>query len=85
MYTATVQKAPTLGYGVARLGLFGGGGGISSESGTGGCFRFWACPAWVQRSTYSKRISFVTGHCMLLHTAGERNNTQNSPKTLLSF
>lgn len=67
----TVQ---TVGYGMALLGLFGGGGGISSASGSGGCFRFWAWTAWAQRSTYSKRISFVTGSWMLLHTAGERNN-----------
>lgn len=37
-----VQKNPAAGYGMARLGLFGGGGGMSSESGSGGCFRFCA-------------------------------------------
>lgn len=63
-------QSPAEGYGIARLGLFGGGGGMSSESGSGGCFRFWAWTAWAQRSTYSRRFSFVTGSRMLLHTAG---------------
>ena len=49
-----VQRGPALavvglggvgGYGMARLGLFGGGGGISSESGSAACFRFWAWTA----------------------------------------
>lgn len=77
MYTVTGEQSmrpSCVGYGMARLGLFGGGGGMSSESGSGGCFRFWAWTAWAQRSTYSRRISFVTGSRMLLHTAGERGN-----------
>lgn len=65
-------ESPAVSYGMARLGIFGGGGGISSESGSGGCFRFWAWTAWAQRSTYSKRNSFVTGSWMLLQTAGEK-------------
>lgn len=61
-------------YGAAQLGLFGGGGGISSESGSDGRFRVCALTPWAQRSRYSKRISFVTGSWMLLQTAGERKN-----------
>lgn len=63
---------------MARLGLFGGGGGMSSESGSGGCFRFWAWTAWEQRSTYSRRISFVTGSRMLLHTAGGETRSKHT-------
>lgn len=60
-----VSRGMTLRYcGMLWLALFGGGGGISSES--AGCLR--DC-IWAHRSRNSKRISFVTGCWMLLHTA----------------
>lgn len=77
----TVQRDPAVDYGMARLGLFGGGGGMSSESGSAGCSRFWPCTAWVQRSTYSRRITLVTGSRMLWHTAGEGNNVPTNTQT----
>lgn len=63
------------GYGMARLGFLGGGGGMSSASGSAGRLRFWACWAAVQRSTYSRRISLVTGLWMLSHTPGKQTQT----------
>ncbi len=50
--------------GMVWSALFGGGGGMSSES--AGCLR--DC-AWAHRSKNSKRIAFVTGCWILLHTA----------------
>lgn len=72
------------GYGEAQLGLFGGGGGISSESGSDGRFRLCALTPWAQRSRYSKRISFVTGSWMLLHTAGQRKTNGHSRKEVIT-
>lgn len=76
MYSPTVHKAQLRGYGMARLGLLGGGGGISSESGSAGRFWFGAGTAGATRLMYSKRMAFVTGFWMLSHTAGQGRNTQ---------
>ncbi len=83
MHTVTVEQSrkAQLGYGMARLGLFGGGGGMSSESGSGGRFRFWT--PWAQRSTYCKRMSFVTGSWMLLHTAGKNRHRKEVTTEML--
>lgn len=62
-----LHSAPgsTLCYcGMVWFALFGGGGAMRSAS--AGCLR--DC-AWAHRSKNSKRISFVTGCWILLHTA----------------
>lgn len=55
LYSPTVQMGGVGwgrgGYGRGRLGFLGGGGGMSSASGSAGRLRFWACWAAVQRST----------------------------------
>lgn len=76
MYSLTVHKARLQGYGMARLGLLGGGGGISIESGSAGRFWFGVGTAGATRLMYSKRMAFVTGFWMLSHTAGQDGNTQ---------
>lgn len=50
-------------------GLLGGGGGMSSVSGSRWCFRVCPWEAAVHLSMNSNSISFVTGFWMLLHTA----------------
>lgn len=79
LYSPTVQMGGVGwgwgGYGRGRLGFLGGGGGMSSASGSAGRLRFWACWAAVQRSTYSRRISLVTGFWMLSHTPGTQTQT----------
>lgn len=86
IHTATLaqprpaQATPAAGllYGAGLLALFGGGGGMSSASASGGCFRFCPWAPRAQRSRNSQRISFVTGCWMLLHTAGRENRQKGS-------
>lgn len=66
----------SLGSGYVR-GLLGGGGGISSVSGSRLCGRFCAAGAAVHLSMNSKRICFVTGCRMLLHTAAKKTKLSN--------
>ncbi|MED6276845.1 hypothetical protein CHARACLAT_007065 [Characodon lateralis] len=87
MFAVTVSGSPegrAGGYGAAQLGLFGGGGGISSESGSDGCFRDCVLTPWTQRSRYSKRICLVTGSWMLLQTAGERKTNMHSRREVIT-
>lgn len=55
-------------------GLLGGGGGMSSVSGSRWCFRVCPWEAAAHRSMNSNSISFVTGFWMLLQTAGNKEH-----------
>lgn len=66
-------------------GLLGGGGGMSSVSGSEWCL--WVCPgdAAVHLSMNSKRISFVTGWHILLQTAENKKTCESYLAKFVTF